>query len=144
MKRFGEKFPTIISNPLLATAAMQAVEMEIANDLMAAGLPKELLDPWRGNTQALVKLHGHARASGHKVRSYDALLDATGNRMAREFNLRPSTSGHDERRLAMKRAAPAQPRSAGRMRGMSSASRPRASADVIADMRRSRGFPRSR
>jgi hypothetical protein len=138
IQKFGENYPAIINNPLLTQAAMTAAADEITKDLMAAGLPKELLDPWRGNTDALAKLHGHAHASGHKVRSPDALLSATGQRMAREFNL--PISGHNERRLAHKRAAGPQPRSAGARSGMSSTPRPQTAADIVAGMRRSRGF----
>jgi len=143
VKNFGEKYPTIVNNPLLATAGIQAAAGELYQDLVAVGLPKELLDPWRGNTDALARLHHEARVRGHNVRSADALLEATGQRMSREFNL--PTSGHHERRLAMKRAAGAQPRSyGGGTRGMSSAPRSRSAADVISDMRRSRGFTPNR
>ncbi len=158
--RFEEKYPEIVREPMLAEAGMTALRFELIKDLKSVGVTDEDISSISRNTEALVQAQKRVSQGGHKLRSYDELLDSVGSTMTEKFNLRPSAKPSPKtpssqssppvpqdnvavakERLERKRAAPRQPRSAG-MRTASAAKKvaKKTPAQIVAEARKSRGF----
>jgi hypothetical protein len=93
LEGFAKKYPQLKDNHLLVDAAKRVVGIEIANDLAAAGVAENDLAGVRDNPDQLINAYGYARARGMRLRSPGEILDATGETLTREFNLRPARGG---------------------------------------------------
>jgi hypothetical protein len=164
--QFQERFPDLATDNDLGLAGMSVLRRTLVNELRAAGIQDADRLGHLPTTQE-VKLLAHAAAEarrrGRPVRDFDAILERAGHELSRKFNIRPSSGGSRIRsdngarsriateaelqaRYDRKRAMPSQPRSAGIRADYSAPStpRPRTAAEIVADTRRSRGFPTDR
>jgi hypothetical protein len=128
--------------------ARWVLEEEIVKDIRRTGVvPDDMLAQIRGNVGALAQAQQELRRRGHRIRSADELLDATGQVLSREFGIRPTGQGdgRDYRgdRSERKRAAQQQPRAAGMRMPAEQAPRPKTANEIVQQARRARGFPRS-
>jgi len=161
IERFSSKYPTLVTNPLLVDASKTALREEIAKDILALGVPETDLAPIRHDEKALAQTVRALREGGLPVRTYDQLLDSVGQTMTQTFNIQttPATqpasrspqqsppaqrTGSDAARdrLALKRAAPQQPRAAGIRADAPREAPPKTKADIVNEMRAARGFRR--
>lgn len=154
LARFSEQFPSITSDDDLVDVALRRVANEMRADLKANGMSDDDVAKIADNRN-LAHLHGEVRRKGAKVRSYDALLTDVGTYLANKFGKpegKPATTPTQtqpartaapqppkaQQRVEMKRAAAQQPRAAGARSPVQSAPKPKTTAEIIAEMRRSR------
>jgi hypothetical protein len=155
LKDFGGKYPEIAKDKDFMRVGFDRVAEEFRNDLKAVGLSDEDLKPFGNDPNALATAHRHARMQGLNVRPYGEILTSVGEGITAKFNLRPkepapgsdkpqprpapaSTTVND--RLAAKRAAPQQPRTAGARTPAPQPPRPKTAREKVEEMRVQRGF----
>jgi hypothetical protein len=160
LEKFSTTYPTIVADADLTEVAMNRVKAELRADLKAAGLDDESLNAIKDDTNALTNAHRSLRQQGARVRDYVTLLDNVGSYLQNKFgqapaqqqqrqqnpSLRPGQPSQQpdprlQQRQDMKRQAPLQPRAAG-VRGTNQPmqAKPKSKADIVAEMRRNRGF----
>lgn len=159
LERFNATFPMIVSDDELVDVALRRISNELRADLKAAGVSDDDLSKF-ANPGDLARMHGQIRRKGAtKLRSYDAVLTAVGTHLQTKFGnaLKPTPAGDPskkpapsatpsaaskmQQRVDAKRSAPQQPRAAGARTPMQpSASRPKTPSEIVAEMRKARGF----
>jgi hypothetical protein len=105
LTRFGEDYPDIVNDELLADAGIAAVRKEIEKDLKALGVTEEAIRPVTRDTATMMKAYVDLRLAGHKVRTPDQIFGAAGKTLTDRFGFKPSA------------AAPAATNGAGRSNG---------------------------
>lgn len=157
-EKFNATFPQIVKDDELVDVALRRVQKELHADLKAAGMSDDELS--KASTPGeLARMHGEIRRKGGaKLRSYDAVLTAVGTHLQTKFGtaLTPTPSpaadpkkpaptqpaaSKVQQRVEMKRSAPQQPKAAGARTPMQSpGTRPKTHAEIVAEMRKARGF----
>lgn len=153
---FATNYPEIAKDEILADAGRTILRNELIKDLKSVGADEAEIDKIKHDARALAAAQRQLRSNGHKVRSYHELLDEVGKTMATKFGVKrasdntdpnpppkatPQPSSTTQSRVERKRTAPQQPRAAG-VRGQTpSAPKRKSPADVVAQMRKDRGFP---
>lgn len=165
LERFKEKYPQIAEDNDLGVTGLGILARTLVDELKAhAGLTDEQLAPFRTNVRQLAHATAELKRRGKNVRSFDELLDATGDVMAQKYGLKPRSDASQDpppasrqpnppagnvriaseaeirQRQDRKRAMPSQPRPAGVRTAPPPAPRPRTAAEIVADTRRARGF----
>lgn len=157
---FSQDFSHIIQDDDLTEVAQTRLKAELRADLKRAGVAAEDLDKITDPT-ALAHLHRNLRMQGAKLRTYKEVLGDVGNHLTTKFGKpsgaapgqtqSPPRSAQTQQNPArnviaehqdLKRNAPQQPRAAG-VRGTPPSQQPKAPRsrlDIIAEMRRGRGF----
>lgn len=152
---FATNYPEIAKDEILADAGRTILRNELIKDLQSVGADQAEIDKIKHDARALAAAQRHLRSQGHKVRSYNDLLEEVGKTMVTKFGIKraapnadptpqkqtpPTPSSTTQSRVDRKRAAPQQPRAAG-VRGQTpSAPKRKSPADVVAQMRKDRGF----
>lgn len=157
LEKFNATFPAIVKDDELVDVALRRVHKELQADLKAAGLSDDDLSKV-STPGELARMHGEIRRKGGtNLRSYDAVLTAVGTHLQTKFGtaLTPSPAVETQKkptqtqpaaskvqqRVDMKRAAPQQPKAAGaRTPIQSSGPRPKTPSEIVAEMRKARGF----
>ena len=156
LEKFNASFPAIVKDDELVDVALRRVHKELQADLKAAGLSDDDLSKV-STPGELARMHGEIRRKGGtKLRSYDAVLTAVGTHLQTKFGtaLAPSqvvdqkkptqtqpAASKVQQRVDMKRSAPQQPKAAGARTPMqSSGQRPKSPSEIVAEMRKARGF----
>lgn len=159
LESFNAKFPQIVKDDELVDVALRRVSKELQADLKAAGMSDDDLSKITTPGE-LAKYHGEIRRKGAtKLRSYDAVLTAVGTHLQTKFGaaLTPTsevdtpkkpaptpaqpTASKVQQRVDMKRAAPQQPKAASaRSPTQATGPRPKTHAEIVAEMRKARGF----
>lgn len=149
--KFRQEYAGVVSDPDVLDASLRRLGAELRQDLTAAGMAPEKID--KLSTDQLLEFHQQARMAGHKTRGYSQILDKVGKEVSQKFGAilpsretsptnrsqQPTPSASLNERVDRKRSAPVQPRTAG-VRASDSQPKPKSRADVIAEMRRSRGY----
>lgn len=150
---FVKDFPDLAKDEVLADAGRTVLRQELIKDLKAVGASDAEIDKIKHDPRALAAAQRELRVAGHGVRSYADILGAVGKTMTDRFNIKPASQKTSEQpkpqvrepapsqdRLDRKRAAPQQPRAAGVRSQIASPPQPKTKKDVVADMRKARGF----
>lgn len=158
---FSKEFPNLVSDDDLTNVTMTVITKEILKDLRSAGMSDDDLAAVSKDTKRLAAMHRQARLSGANLRTYDGLLRDVGTHVSEKFGIRPGSSApaakspaptpaspqraptdsaKAQERIDRKRAAPQQPRTAGGRTPSAEPPRPKTKAEVVAQMRRERGF----
>lgn len=158
---FSKEFPNLVSDDDLTNVTMTVITKEILKDLRSAGMSDADLAAVSKDTKRLAAMHRQARLSGANLRTYDGLLRDVGTHVSEKFGIRPGSSApaakspaqtpasppraptdsaKAQERIDRKRAAPQQPRTAGGRTPSAEPPRPKTKAEVVAQMRRERGF----
>lgn len=157
LARFADRYKPLVENEDLALTSMTVLTRELMKDLKAAGFRDEDLAANRHDTRTLAHWHRAARQTNRDLRDYDRLLGDVGDYMVRTYNLKidqpaapasptPPNQQHGnseqtaQARIERKRALPQQPRSANVRAAIETAPRPKTRAEVLNEMRQSRGF----
>jgi hypothetical protein len=157
---FSTDFSHIIQDDDLTEVAQTRLKAELRADLKKAGVAAEDLDKLTDPT-ALAHVHRSLRLQGAGLRTYKQVLSDVGNHLTSKFGKpsgstqsqqqsptrsvptqQPTTRNVIAERQDLKRNAPQQPRAAG-VRGTTPSQQPkgpRSRLDIIAEMRRGRGF----
>lgn len=152
---FATNYPEIAKDEILADAGRTILRNELIKDLKSIGADEAEIDKIKHDARALAAAQRQLRSNGHKVRSYHELLDEVGKTMATKFGVKrasdstdpnpskatPQLSSTTQSRVERKRTAPQQPRAAGVRGQTQSAPKRKSPADVVAQMRKDRGFP---
>lgn len=165
LQDFGKEFPDVMGKRLLADAGRTALRDELVKDLRSAGLPDEQIEAASRDDNALVAIHRDLRSRKNpSVRAYSDLFKATGKALSDEFGLKPKSAQKStpppakapapqrpvsdparvQERIDRKRAAPQQPRAAGVRAPVAQPPQQPSTRDVVAMMRRQRGFSPTR
>ena len=151
---FVKDYPDLAKDEVLADAGRTVLRQELIKDLKSVGASDAEIDKIKHDPRALAAAQRELRVAGHSVRSYADMLGAVGKTMVDRFNIKPATSqisdthkpqtvrepAPSQERLDRKRAAPQQPRTAGVRSQIAQAPQPKTKKDVVADMRKARGF----
>lgn len=151
---FVKDYPDLAKDEVLADAGRTVLRQELIKDLKSVGASDAEIDKIKHDPRALAAAQRELRVAGHSVRSYADILGAVGKTMVDRFNIKPATSqisdthkpqtvrepAPSQERLDRKRAAPQQPRTAGVRSQIAQAPQPKTKKDVVADMRKARGF----
>lgn len=153
LSSFVKDFPDLAKDEVLADAGRTVLRQELIKDLKAVGASEAEIDKIKHDPRALAAAQRELRVAGHGVRSYAEILGAVGKTMTDRFNIKPASQKTSEQpkpavrepapsqdRLERKRAAPQQPRAAGVRGQIASPPQPKTKKDVVADMRKARGF----
>jgi hypothetical protein len=156
LNRFTARYPQVLQDPDLGMAGYTVLARTIREDLNRAGVTDEQLAAARIDPNNVVAL-GHAAAAlrrhGHKVGSFEDHLNAAAGEMSRKFSIRPGNQAPRSRiaspeeiraRLDQKQRSMQRPRAAGLRMEAPEPSRPKTPAEIVAEARRARGFPRTR
>lgn len=149
---FQGKHAAVINDPDLRDVTFGRVRSEVREDLQKLGFDSQKLAGMTG--EQLFSLHMDARAKGMKVRDYNQVFDKVGTDMTKRFGavVAPPSSQPTKQptadnatrianeRLDRKRATIQQPRTAGMRQAPAPQKQPKSHADVIAEMRKARGF----
>lgn len=153
---FKTTYPGIIQDQDMLEASFSRLRGKVREDLVRSGIDATQLEGLQ--QEQLFQLHQQQRVKGAKVRDYDTIFKEVGTEMSAKFApvLAPKTSSDPvaskptaqgapparsiAERVDRKRSASMQPRTAGARTPAASTSKPKSYADVIADMRRARGF----
>ena len=156
--KFRQEYAGVVSDPDVLDASLRRLSAELRQDvaafhqyLSAAGMAPGNIDNL--STDQLLEFHQQARIAGYKTRGYSQILDKVGKEVSQKFGAilpsretsptnrsqQPTPSASLNERVDRKRSAPVQPRTAG-VRASDSQPKPKSRADVIAEMRRSRGY----
>lgn len=143
LQRFAKQFPDLVANKYLAKAGEEVLAEQLTQDFRKLGIPDEAIAPLRSNHAMLVRAHNELRAAGRPLRSADQILAETGKVLSREFGVRGRGVDREqiEARVERKRSMGTQPRAAGVRAPMASAPVQKSARDVVAMIRKSRGFP---
>ena len=151
---FSKKFPNIASDDDLADVALKRVQNEMRTDLKANGFSDDALSKI-ADPRDIASMHGEIRRRGAKVRTYDALLTDVGTYLSTKFggpsqtlakvaaqpSQTPATPSMVQQRQDMKRTAIQQPKAVGAKSAAPAAPRPKTPSEIVAEMRKARGFP---
>lgn len=149
---FQGKHAAVINDPDLRDVTFGRVRSEVREDLQKLGFDSQKLAGMTG--EQLFSLHMDARAKGMKVRDYNQVFDKVGTDMTKRFGAvvappspqptkQPAADNATRianERLDRKRSTIQQPRTAGMRQAPPPQKQARSHADVIADMRKARGF----
>ena len=148
---FRDKYGSIAQNQEMLALSLSRLSNELRDDLSRTGADPETTKSL--DIDALVTRHMQARSRGAKgLRSYDAMMDKVGADMMSTYGSilgspepapakpAPTAPSQATERLERKRAASPQPRTAGVRAEPHQPAKPKSRAEVIAEMRRSRGF----
>jgi hypothetical protein len=146
LDRFVAKHPGVARDPDLGQAGFSILARTIKEDLRSLpGVTDEGVAQLGDDVQKLAQISGALRQAGHKVKTFDQYLDDAGRTMERKFGRgigrQIGTSSEIQSRIDRKRAMPMQPRAAGVRVEPPSPPRPRTGSEIVAQMRRARGFP---
>lgn len=156
LEKFNAAFPEIVKDDELVDVVLRRIQKELQADLKTAGLSDDDLSKV-STPGELARMHGEIRRKGGTtLRSYDAVLTAVGTHLQTKFGaaLAPSSeidqkkptqtqpaASKVQQRVEMKRAAPQQPKAAGaRTPIQSPGTRPKTPSEIVAEMRKARGF----
>jgi hypothetical protein len=143
---FREKFSGVVDDPDLLDTSIRRLNAELREDLVKAGVPEK--DLARATPDQLMEMHQQARITGRQMRGYGAIFDKVGSEIATKFRPLLQAKGQPriqdqqatiQQRVDRKRQLGAQPRPAS-VRNQQSQPKPKTRAEVVADMRRQRGF----
>lgn len=154
---FRDKYKGIAEDADLLDASIRRLNGELRADLVKAGVPEKDL---RGlDSERLMQIHNQARIIGRVQRGYGEIFDAVGTAVHSKFaNVlggapaqtptpaprTPSTPAAPPSvvadRVDRKRALSVQPRAAGVRSESQPQQKPKSRAEIVADMRRARGF----
>lgn len=167
ISKFRSEFPDIVKRPLVAEAAKAVAREEMLKDWKAAGAEDSTIEAWRDKDPRLVAdVHQQMKVKGLAgIRSYDEILKASAHRIGSEFNIALTKEGggkegdkgngaakpapkqekpritvgpeEKEARINAKRQQQ-QPKSAGGREPLHQQARPKTTAEIIAEMKRSR------
>ncbi len=158
LERFAARYKPLVANEDLALTSMTVLTRELMKDLKAANFREEDLAANKHDTRTLAHWHRVARQTHRDLRNYDQLLSDVGEYMVSTYNLKidrpaPSTPSTPQTpqpprnlaeaaqaRLERKRALPQQPRSASVRHVIDTAPKPKTRDEVLADMRKARGY----
>jgi hypothetical protein len=152
LDKFVTRHPELAKDPDLGNTGFTVLARHIVEDLKRAGITEDAIAPHRNDVRYLAHAAAALKRGGHRVRSFDELLDATGNTMASKFGLKRGSPAYGSRsgiqgdyqsRIDRKRAMPSQPRPAGVRMAAPERPRPKTSEEIVAETRRARGFPAS-
>lgn len=151
--KFRESYTGIVQDPDMLDASLRRLGAELRQDLTAAGMAPEKID--KLSNDQLLEFHQSVRMAGHRVRGYSQILDKVGKEVSQKFGAiiapaketpaparsqqQPTPSATLAERVDRKRSAPVQPRTAG-VRAQDSQPKPKSRVEVIAEMRRQRGY----
>lgn len=149
---FQGEHAAVVNDPDLREVTFGRVRGEVRADLQSLGFDAEKLAGMTG--EQLFNLHMDARAKGAKVRDYKQLFGKVGTDMTKRFGAvvsSPSpqptkqTAADNATRIAndrleRKRTTIQQPRTAGMRQAPPPQKQPRSRSEVIAEMRKARGF----
>ncbi len=151
---FQTTYAGIVQDQDLLDMSFAKLRAKVREDLVAAGEDPATLTPMNG--EQLFELHQQRRAQGVRVRDYNRIFSEVGQEMAAKFasvlqtgqpaapaptqqpTTTPSASLAD--RVERKRSATPQPRAAGVRTQTQPTYRPKTREQVVAEMRRQRGF----
>lgn len=148
---FRDKYGNIVENQEMFALSFSRLSNEIRSDLSRAGVDPETTKSL--DLDGLINQHMQVRSRGGKgLRSYDTMMDKVGSDMMSTYGSvlgrsdptparspQPSPSQASER-LERKRQAAPQPLTAGVRTQPSQPAKPKSREEVIAEMRRARGF----
>lgn len=152
---FVKQYPDLAKDEVLADAGRTVLRQELVKDLKSVGVSDADIDAIKSNPQALASAQRQLRAAGHKVRTYGEILGAVGETMSQKFGIKPASASQEvpaskqpptsapavsQDRIDRKRLAPQQPRTAGVRGQVQSAPKPKTRQEVVAGMRKDRGF----
>jgi hypothetical protein len=146
--RFSAKHPHITSDPDLSQTGISVLARTMREDIKKLGITDEQLAPIRDDVRMLAHTTEMLRRAGHRsVRSFDQVLDATAKTMEQKFGgggrKFVGTQSDIEARLDRKRAMGGHPRSSGVRMQSEPQPRPKTAQEIVAEIRRARGFPTS-
>lgn len=152
---FAKEYPDLAKDEVLADAGRTVLRHELIKDLKSVGVPDADIDAIKSNPHALASAQRQLRTAGHKVRTYGEILGAVGQTMSQKFGIKPASASQEvpaskpqpqreqpvsQERIDRKRLAPQQPRTAGVRGQVQSAPKPKTRQEVVAGMRKDRGF----
>lgn len=156
LANFVKEYPDLAKDEVLADAGRTVLRQELIKDLTSVGADAADIEKIKHDPQALAAAQRQLRASGHKVRSYSEILGAVGKTMTEKFGIKPASTSQQpapaskpspqreqtasQERIDRKRLAPQQPRTAGVRGQVQSAPKPKTRQEVVAEMRKTRGF----
>lgn len=145
----------IIQDPELLATSFQRLRGEVLQDLEQAGLESSKLAPLNG--AQLLELHQSMRMRGAKVRDYNTVFQKVSTDMTAKYGaliapktvaptqtrsqpIQPAPSDRIAERIERKRSATPQPRTAGVRVASQPSQVTKSKADIIAEMRKQRGY----
>ncbi len=162
---FTESYSDIVNDPLTAAAGVVATAEEMKADLRKVGMSDEQMATLGDDNSLISEAHRRVRAAGHNVRSLSEVLVAGGDKIRERFKLpvpgaepnpdpdpapvaadpqrTPPADPVDEtkKRIVRKQSATKQPSTTtGREPLKSSSKRPKTADEIVASMRRQRGY----
>lgn len=151
---FQKDHAAVIEDEELREVTFNRLRNEVRKDLAALGMPAQ--DLAKLNGEQLFTLHMDARTMGAKLRNYNAMFDQVGKDMTTRYGavIQPTstqvdttkpTQAADQSRIAQdridrKRTEIQQPRTVGMRQAPPPQRQAKTKADIIAEMRRARGF----
>lgn len=151
---FRDKYKGLVADQDLLDTSFRRLDSELRSDLVKIGVPEA--DVRGADSNALMNMHRSARLSGKPVRAYGEIFETVGSTVQSKFApmLAPAPAAEPHRkaptsqpiqpvnseRVDRKRQLSAQPRAAGMRSDPQPQQKPKTRAEVVADMRRQRGF----
>lgn len=151
---FQSKYDALLKDQDIAELSLARLSSEVRQDLVRAGMAQDTAA--KATPEQLLEMHTQARMRGLKVRPMREHFDKVGTDMSAKFGavvgvnpasnptptqpVTPTPSTRVAERVDRKRQASVQPRSAGVRASTEPAQKPKSRADVLMEMRRSRGF----
>jgi hypothetical protein len=164
LNHFATKHADIMNDDVIAPSGMAAVKRELVKEMKKAGATDEQLEPHRDNLTSLTTAYIKLKRANHISRGLDDVIDAAANGLKAKYNLLPTiktdpapqerkdpvqsqsqqrpapqSDPKAQARLAAKRDAPQQPRSANVRGGLPAAPRPKTVQEILAEKRKERG-----
>ena len=148
VKSFAQENGDLMGNKHLRGALFDMAREEMLEGMRNLGVPDELLAPIKSDGETVALFYRQLRLDGQPLKTHGDLLEATGQKMRKTFNMPKRVSNvttspdATNKRVEAKRSMQPQPRSAGQ-RGQSSPQgpRPKTREEVVQEMRAARHFP---